>query len=153
MSDLNQEIKKAIGVSPEEAFRIDEVNIFERLGKDTLIKLSTEFYRRVFNDEEEPWFKNIFKGRSKEDAIQNQVDFFVQRMGGPPLYSQRKGHPALMARHIKFNMTQKAARRWLHHMEASIGATKQIDDDSKERMLAFFKHTAFFLAIGMSRRR
>lgn len=27
----------------------------------------------------------------KEEAIQNQYEFFVQRMGGPPLYSQRKG--------------------------------------------------------------
>ena len=45
---------------------------------------------RVYDDEEE-WFRSIFVDPKKEDAIQNQYEFFVQRMGGPPLYSQRKG--------------------------------------------------------------
>lgn len=45
---------------------------------------------RVYDDEEE-WFRSIFANSKKEDAIQNQYEFFVQRMGGPPLYSQRKG--------------------------------------------------------------
>lgn len=45
---------------------------------------------RVY-DEEEEWFRSIFANSRKEDAIQNQYEFFVQRMGGPPLYSQRRG--------------------------------------------------------------
>lgn len=45
---------------------------------------------RVYDDEEE-WFRLIFANSKKEEAIQNQYEFFVQRMGGPPLYSQRKG--------------------------------------------------------------
>ena len=45
---------------------------------------------RVYDDEEE-WFRSIFANSKKEEAIQNQYEFFVQRMGGPPLYSQRKG--------------------------------------------------------------
>lgn len=45
---------------------------------------------RVYDDEEE-WFRSMFANSKKEDAIQNQYEFFVQRMGGPPLYSQRKG--------------------------------------------------------------
>jgi hypothetical protein len=45
---------------------------------------------RVYEDEEE-WFREIFAGFKKEEAIQNQYEFVVQRMGGPPLFSQRKG--------------------------------------------------------------
>jgi hypothetical protein len=33
----------------------------------------------------------MFANIPKEEAIQNQYEFFIQRMGGPPLYSQRKG--------------------------------------------------------------
>jgi truncated hemoglobin YjbI len=56
---------------------------------------STEFtikpsLARVYDDEEE-WFRSIFANSKKEDAIQNQYEFFAQRMGGPPLYSQRRG--------------------------------------------------------------
>jgi truncated hemoglobin YjbI len=45
---------------------------------------------RVFEDDEE-WFREIFAGSKKEEAIQNQYEFIVQRMGGPPLFSQRRG--------------------------------------------------------------
>ena len=45
---------------------------------------------RVYADTEQ-WFRNIFSSSTKEEAIQNQYEFFIQRMGGPALYSQRKG--------------------------------------------------------------
>jgi hypothetical protein len=45
----------------------------------------------VYDDDQE-WFRSIFVNSTKEDAIRNQYEFFVQRMGGPPLYSQRKGN-------------------------------------------------------------
>lgn len=45
---------------------------------------------RVYDDDEE-WFRSIFGNSEKEKAIQNQYEFLVQRMGGPPLYSQRRG--------------------------------------------------------------
>lgn len=48
------------------------------------------FLTRVYEDDEE-WFRSIFANSVKEDAIRNQYEFFVQRMGGPPLYSERKG--------------------------------------------------------------
>lgn len=50
---------------------------------------------RVYDDDEE-WFRSIFANSKKEEAIQNQYEFFVQRMGGPPLYSQRKGKNFLL---------------------------------------------------------
>ncbi|KAH0904416.1 hypothetical protein HID58_043919 [Brassica napus] len=60
------------------------------------------FHRRLFN---------------LHSVIQNQYEFFVKRMGGPPLYSQRKGHPALIGRHHPFPLTHEAAERWLQHMQ------------------------------------
>lgn len=48
-------------------------------------------FGRVYDDEEEEWFRSIFANSKKEEAIQNQYEFFVQRMGGPPLFSQRRG--------------------------------------------------------------
>ncbi|CAA0810593.1 Two-on-two hemoglobin-3 [Striga hermonthica] len=102
---------------------------------------------RVYDDEEE-WFRTIFANSKKEDAIQNQYEFFVQRMGGPPLFSQRRGHPALIARHRPFSVTHLAAERWLHHMQQALDTTSDIDPDSKTKMMNFFRHTAFFLVAG-----
>jgi truncated hemoglobin YjbI len=66
------------GLSQDDAFMIDQVNLFERLGKDVFVKLSTEFYTRVYSDSKEPWFAEIFKGSTIDDAIQNQYEFFIQ---------------------------------------------------------------------------
>lgn len=120
MQSLQQKASEWSGVPTNEAFSIDETNLFLKLGLQTFINLSTNFYNRfqfstiiqfckciiitaktiihlfyicfgrVYDDEEE-WFRSIFANSKKEEAIQNQYEFFVQRMGGPPLFSQRRG--------------------------------------------------------------
>ena len=46
MMSLQEQATRRSGVKQEDAFAIDEVNLFERLGLGTFIKLSTEFYTR-----------------------------------------------------------------------------------------------------------
>ncbi|XP_030543113.1 two-on-two hemoglobin-3 [Rhodamnia argentea] len=147
MQSLQEKASQWSGVDPDDAFAIDGTNLFQKLGLPTFVNLSTNFYTRVYDDEEE-WFRSIFANSKKEEAIQNQYEFFVQRMGGPPLYSQRKGHPALIARHRPFPVTRQAAERWLHHMQQALDSIPEIDDDSKTKMMNFFRHTAFFLVAG-----
>ncbi|KAK7384894.1 hypothetical protein VNO78_30597 [Psophocarpus tetragonolobus] len=149
MQSLQQKASEWSGVAIDDAFAIDDdaTNIFHKLGLQTFINLSTNFYTRVYDDEEE-WFRSIFANSKKENAIQNQYEFFVQRMGGPPLYSQRRGHPALIGRHRPFPVTHQAAERWLHHMQQALDSTPDIDDDSKTKMMNFFRHTAYFLVAG-----
>ena len=149
MKDLDELIEERTGLTMEEAMRIDEVNLYERLGEETFWKLSRAFYTKVYNDKEK-WFQNIFKNKSMEEAIENQAEFFMQRMGGPMYFSKRKGHPALIGRHMPFNMSEKAANRWLLHMKAAVAETKEIDSDSAERMMKYFMHTAHFLSIGVT---
>ena len=149
MRDIDDLIEKKTGLSIKEAMSIDDTNLYKKLGEETFWKLSTIFYTKVFNDEE-LWFRNIFKNRSLEDAIQNQVEFFIQRMGGPAYFSHRKGHPALIGRHMNFNMKEKAAERWLHHMKEALSEVPAIDEDSKKRMMNYFIHTAYFLSIGVT---
>ncbi|KAL4323288.1 hypothetical protein GQ457_11G016800 [Hibiscus cannabinus] len=147
MQSLQEKASAWSGVAADDAFAIDETNLFQKLGLQAFVNLSTNFYTRVYDDEEE-WFRSIFANSKKEEAIQNQYEFFVQRMGGPPLYSQRKGHPALIGRHRPFPVTHQAAERWLHHMEKALENTPDIDADSKVKMMNFFRHTAFFLVAG-----
>ena len=122
--------------------RIDDDNIFEQLGLAKLQELSTEFYRRVQADED-PEFKAIFT-RDLSEAVQNQFEFFAQRFGGPALYTQRKGHPALRGRHANFRITKRAAERWVLHMREAMD-TVGIPAGIRERMDEFFVSTAEFL--------
>ncbi|XP_074585717.1 group 2 truncated hemoglobin 3-2-like [Curcuma longa] len=148
MQSLQQKASEWSGVAASDAFAIDETNLFKTLGGiQPFIDLSSNFYNRVYDDDEE-WFRSIFSNSRKEDAIRNQYEFFVQRMGGPNLYSQRKGHPALIGRHAPFPVTHQAAERWLHHMQQALNITTSIDPDSKVKMMNFFRHTAYFLVGG-----
>jgi len=154
---LQQSACRFSRVSMEEAFAIDEVRpcLYERLGHGALVALSTAFYDAVYDDEL-AWFRQIFAGSDKAAAIRNQYEFLVQRLGGPSLFTQRKGHPALIGRHAGFELSHRAARRWLEHMAAALAATAgdaegSIDEDSRQRLLAFFKHTAYFLVAGVGR--
>lgn len=148
---FQEKIDELSGVSREEAFSIDKVNLFKRLGEDLIFTVSRRFYDRAFDDEEALWFKNIFKNLDKENAIRNLSYFLIQRFGGPPMFTEKRGHPALMARHRGFNMSQKATERWLYHMENVLNESPELDEDSRERMLKFFRHTGFFLSLGLSR--
>uniref|UniRef100_P0DO64 Group 2 truncated hemoglobin 3-1 n=2 Tax=Lotus japonicus TaxID=34305 RepID=GLB31_LOTJA len=148
MQSLQHKASEWSGVLTSNAFAIDDTNLFEKLGLQTFISLSTNFYNRVYDDEEE-WFHLIFANSDKQIAIQNQYEFLVQRMGGPPLYSQRRGHPALIARHRAFPVTHEAAERWLHHMQQAVDTSSDIDDDSKIKLMNFFRHTAYFIVAGI----
>ncbi|KOM48621.1 hypothetical protein LR48_Vigan07g232500 [Vigna angularis] len=96
MQSLQEKASEWSGVAIDDAFSIDNTNLFNKLGLQTFINLSTNFYNRVYAEEEE-WFRSIFANSKKEDAIQNQYEFFVQRMGGPPLFSQRRALSLLFA--------------------------------------------------------
>ncbi|TKY74599.1 Two-on-two hemoglobin-3 [Spatholobus suberectus] len=153
MQSLQQKASEWSGVSTADAFAIDDANLFNKLGLQTFVTLSTNFYNRVYDDEEE-WFRSIFATSEKENAIQNQYEFLVQRMGGPTLYSQRRGHPALIARHRPFPVTHQAADRWLYHMGQALDSSIPDidDDDSKIKLMNFFRHTAYFLVAGVEQK-
>lgn len=81
--------------------------------------------------EDEQWFKDIFAGKPKDQAIRNQSEFFMQRMGGPSLYSERKGGQTLISRHKFWRVDPPAAERWLLLMTKALQEMKQLDDDSR----------------------
>ncbi|KAF6169592.1 hypothetical protein GIB67_003960 [Kingdonia uniflora] len=148
MQSLQEKASQWSGLNTNDAFSIDTTNLYNKLGTQSFINLSTNFYNRVYGDDKEEWFRSIFANSNKEEAIQNQYEFFIQRMGGPPLFSQRKGHPALIGRHRPYPVTHQAAERWLYHMQQALDTTSDIDADSKIKMMNFFRHTAFFLVAG-----
>ena len=123
-------------------FLIDRVNIYEQLGHDKFVELSTCFYKKVYADKE-PSFRGMFPA-DMDSAIQNQYEFFIQRMHGPPLYSLRKGHPALRTRHAGFRITRAHAEKWLGYMREAM-VEVGIPEDARKSMDEFFTDVAFFL--------
>lgn len=54
------------------------------------------------------------------DARHKLALFLAQYWGGPPTYSEERGHPALRMRHASFAIGPRERDRWLHHMLAAV---------------------------------
>lgn len=117
-----------------------EVSLFERLGEENLQKLVYRFYDLVFADEQ---IAHLFK--TDKDAIrEKQRLFLTQFLGGPPLYSEKYGHPKLRARHLPHPITEQDAAAWLSCMSAAI-TSLPIDEALKDELFRRFIPTAMFM--------
>src|SRR6187549_1674478 len=90
--------------------------LFEQLGEKNLELLVARFYDLVFAHEK---ISHLFK-TDKELIKEKQRLFLTQFLGGPPLYSERYGHPQLRARHLPHPIEQEDAVAWLSCMSAAV---------------------------------
>ncbi|MGA7271247.1 MAG: hemoglobin-like protein, partial [Acidimicrobiia bacterium] len=60
---------------------------------------------------------------STAGSRQKLYEFLSGWMGGPPLYWERRGHPALRMRHARFSIDAEAALQWSACMRAAIASS------------------------------
>ena len=74
-------------------------------GQETIDKLVDAFYPRVYAD---PELRPLFEG-DMEEIKRKQRMFLPQFLGGPALYSQEFGPPAMRERHLPFEVTPRTS--------------------------------------------
>lgn len=81
-------------------------------GREVIERVVDAFYDAVETDEElRPLFpEDMDPGREKQKL------FLEQWLGGEPRYSEQYGHPRLRRRHFPFEISERAAGRWMRHM-------------------------------------
>lgn len=82
-------------------------------GQETIDKLVDAFYPRVYADKE---LRPLFEG-DMEEIKRKQRLFLPQFLGGPALYSQEFGPPAMRDRHLAHEVTPRRAQCWLRCMK------------------------------------
>ncbi len=53
-------------------------------------------------------------------AADKSADFFIQLMGGPPLFVQKHGPPRMRARHMPFEVTEDGRKEWLRCFQEAL---------------------------------
>jgi len=96
--------------------------LFSLLGLDRIHAMVTLFYKRVYADEDAPWFRDAFTRISGIDHhITTQTQFWVDVMGGGRYYH---GGDHRLNFHHTHNaavvMTARGAQRWMHHMRSAV---------------------------------
>jgi hemoglobin len=82
-------------------------------GAETLEELVNAFYPRVYADDD---LAPLFVG-DMEEIKRKQRMFLSQFTGGPALYSEEFGPPAMRYRHMPFEITPTRAKAWLRCMK------------------------------------
>lgn len=86
--------------------------IYARMGEDGITQMLEDFYRELEQSSLRAMFPADMVAASRKSAA-----FFVGLLGGPPLYHQRYGNPAMRARHMPFLIDEKAKAEWLRCFE------------------------------------
>lgn len=82
--------------------------IYAAMGADAIEQMLEDFYVELEHSWLRPMFPHDMVAASRKSAA-----FFIGLLGGPPLYQQRYGNPAMRARHMPFPIDEAARQEWL----------------------------------------
>jgi hemoglobin len=116
---------------------------YERLGGEPVLhRLVERFYDLM---DEDPDYYGIRKLHANDlaEARDKLFMFLSGWMGGPPLYTDRFGHPKLRARHMPFPIGEAERDQWLACMARAMEEVGVEEGLRKELAQAFWKTADF----------
>lgn len=115
-----------------------QVTLFEAVGgRPFFDDLVDRFYAGVEADERlRPLYPDDLT-ESRRDL----AEFLSQYWGGPPIYSDRKGHPRLRMRHGGFAIGEAEKAAWLEAMLAAVDAVAP-PDEIRRALVDYFEMAA-----------
>ena len=121
--------------------------LFARLGPGPFETLAAGLYRRIDGDRR---IRAMFPAElgAQSESVRDMREFLTQFFGGPADYSQRKGHPRLRARHMRFPIDQAARDAWLENALAALDETASIhglDARATEEIRAYLVNASQFM--------
>jgi hemoglobin len=82
--------------------------IYGIMGEANIFRMMSDFYKELEQSEVRHLFPSNMEEASKKSAA-----FFVTILGGPPLYFEKYGPPRMRARHLPFQIDERARQIWL----------------------------------------
>jgi hemoglobin len=109
-------------------------DIFAHMGEANIFTMMEDFY----NELEQSSIRHLFP-KDMVAASQKSAAFFVGLLGGPPLYHQRYGNPAMRARHMPFVIDEAARQVWLDCFEAVLAHASKKYNFPEEHLPGFYE--------------
>jgi hemoglobin len=120
---------------------MNEVSVYEAVGGlETFRRLAHRFYAEVESD---TVLRPLYPA-NLDAAKEHLALFLAQYFGGPPVYSNRRGHPRLRMRHLRFAIGAVERDAWLRDMQVALDAVVA-DDRVRMAMQTYFADAADFL--------
>ena len=97
-------------------------SLYEAIGGEPAFRaLVHRFYQEVAAD---PQLRPVYPSRDLGPAEEHLRLFLIQYWGGPPAYSEQRGHPRLRMRHARFVIGPAQRDAWLRHMRTAMDELK-----------------------------
>lgn len=98
----------------------NQSNAYDRIGGEQVIRaIAHQFYAQMQSNPATQELLAIHRAPIDESE-QKLFEFLSGWLGGPQLYQQKHGHPALRARHMPFKVDETMRDQWLVCMKAAI---------------------------------
>jgi hemoglobin len=82
--------------------------IYNAMGREGVFQMLSAVYRELETSSIRPLF-----GEDMQKASQRSAAFYVQLLGGPPLYNTQYGNPMMRRRHFPFVIDEAARKVWI----------------------------------------
>jgi hemoglobin len=115
--------------------------IYALMGEENIFKMMSDFYKEL----EKSSLRGLFP-QDMQEASQKSAKFFVQVLGGPPLYVIDHGPPRMRARHLPFEIDEAARQVWLGCFEKTLENAKEKYNFPTEHRDGFIKFLNEFSA-------
>lgn len=83
-------------------------DIYRLMGEENIFRMMSDLYKELEKSEVRRLFPADMEAASKKSAA-----FFVGLLGGPPIYIEKYGSPRMRARHLPFEIDERARQVWL----------------------------------------
>eukprot|EP00978_Attheya_sp_CCMP212_P008431 scaffold19837_cov46-Attheya_sp.AAC.3 len=113
---------KSLQANPDHDAPLYFWQIYSLIGQRPIISIVRNFYERVFQDTENPWFQNVFENISDIGYhVSAQSAYWIDAFGGGKQY--HGGNHRLMFHHecnASKIMNARGATRWMFHMRRAL---------------------------------
>lgn len=130
---------------------LNEEQVLAAIGEEGFTRLVAAFYRQIPADDIlGPMYRLATVDDAGGDAQRLAAaearlrDFLIFRFGGSQRYIERRGHPALRMRHVKFAVNTAARDRWVALMDRAMDEAA-FPAEVDETLRVFFRGVASFL--------
>jgi len=96
----------------------DSETPFVELGGDERVRALVETFYDVI-EEESPGLRAMLP-RDTSGSRQKLYEYLSGWLGGPPLYTEKRGHPRMKMRHAPFAIGQSEADEWMRCMRVAL---------------------------------
>lgn len=128
-------------VSDTETTTPAETPLYDRVGGQPWFDALVErFYATVADD---PVLRPMYPD-DLTDSKAHLAGFLAQYFGGPPVYSEQRGHPRLRARHMPFAIGVAERDAWFGAMEAAV-RSGGLSPEDEAAALEYFDRAATWM--------